>query len=154
MSCSATLHPHVRIRHTSSVRRRHFLIGPACAIAANAAHAQPMAPRPLRFPEDHGAHPGLRTEWWYITGALTASGRTFGFQVTFFRSRTDVVSPSHPSRFAADQLVFAHAAVTDLAGRRLRHDQRVAREGFGIARAAVGDTALTLRDWTLARWDP
>jgi predicted secreted hydrolase len=55
------------------------------------------------------------------------------------------------SRFAAKQLVFAHAALTDVQGRKLWHDQRIAREGFGIAEAAVDDTRLKLRDWTLQR---
>jgi predicted secreted hydrolase len=26
--------------------------------------------RPLTFPEDFGAHPDFRTEWWYYTGNL------------------------------------------------------------------------------------
>ena len=75
---------------------------------------------------------------------------TCGFQVTFFRSRTDVAA-DHPSRFAARQLIFAHAALTDLGRDRLQHDQRIARTGFGIAEAAVGDTDVSLRDWRLGR---
>jgi predicted secreted hydrolase len=55
------------------------------------------------------------------------------------------------SRFAAKQLVFAHAAVTDVQGKRLWHDQRIAREGFGVAEAATGDMRLKLRDWSLVR---
>ena len=113
---------------------------------------------PPAFPRDFGAHPASRTEWWYATGWLASpeaamaapSTPQFGFQVTFFRSRTGVAS-DHPSRFAASQLVFAHAAVTDLAGRRLRHDQRIARSGFGIAEAREGDTGVALRDWSLLR---
>ncbi|MEO6321762.1 MAG: lipocalin-like domain-containing protein, partial [Polaromonas sp.] len=52
------------------------------------AHALPA--RTLAFPRDRGAHPDFRTEWWYITGHATSSGagrRSFGFQLTFFRSR-------------------------------------------------------------------
>ncbi|MFM9917794.1 MAG: lipocalin-like domain-containing protein [Rhizobacter sp.] len=121
-----------------------------------------VRPRPLVFPADHGSHPETRVEWWYVTGSVrpdveTASGGkpldstdTCGFQVTFFRSRTEVAT-DHPSRFAARQLVFAHAAVTDLKRGRLQHDQRIARAGFGIAEAAVGDTAVSLRDWSFAR---
>jgi len=42
--------------------------------------------REFIFPEDHGAHNGYRNEWWYITGNLeTSQGRTFGYQITFFR---------------------------------------------------------------------
>ena len=107
-------------------------------------------PRALHFPDDHGAHPDTRTEWWYVTGTLAAGERLHGFQITFFRSRTGVPA-SHPSRFAAQQLVFAHAAVTDLRGGRLRHDQRIARSGFGIAQAAEGDADVVLRSWRLRR---
>lgn len=108
---------------------------------------------PLGFPRDFGAHPEYRTEWWYVTGALQAPGREFGFQITFFRSRVDTAL-GNPSRFAATQLLFAHAAVTDLQGRRLLHDQRIARAGFGIAEASAEDTDVKLRDWTLRRRGP
>jgi predicted secreted hydrolase len=49
--------------------------------------------------------------------------------------------------------VFAHAAVTDLEGRVLLHDQRIARAGFGIASASETDTDVRLRDWSLVRKD-
>lgn len=110
-----------------------------------------MTQRPLAFPADFGAHPETRTEWWYVTGALQAGEREFGFQVTFFRSRAAAPGGASGSRFDPTQLVFAHAAVSDLRTRRLRHDQRMARAGFGIAEAAAGDTAVRLRDWSLQR---
>ncbi|MFN7856867.1 MAG: lipocalin-like domain-containing protein, partial [Acidovorax sp.] len=92
----------------------------------------------------------LRTEWWYITGHAAAGGREWGFQVTFFRSRVDAAQGLR-SAFAARQLLFAHAAVTDLKGQRLLHDQRIARAGFGVAQASEADTALRLHDWSLVR---
>lgn len=104
----------------------------------------------LRFPADFGAHPASRTEWWYITGSLQAGARLWGFQITFFRSATGIGGAAS-SRFDPAQLLFAHAAVTDLEGRRLRHDQRIARAGFGIAQARTDDTDVVLRDWRLAR---
>ena len=93
-----------------------------------------LPPRTLVFPRDFGSHPDLRTEWWYITGAEAASAatRVFGCQVTFFRARVDDTQGMR-SAFAAKQLIFAHAAVTDLAGGRLLHDQRIARAGMGVA---------------------
>ncbi len=114
--------------------------------AANVHAAEPG----LRFPADFGAHPASRTEWWYITGSLKADTRLWGFQVTFFRSATGIAN-DRASRFTATELVFAHAALTDLAQRRLRHDQRVARSGFGVAQAGLGDTEVVLRDWRLSR---
>ena len=127
--------------------------GAVCAPAAKAPLPAPrVAARPLRFPADFGSHPEFRTEWWYVTGALQAAGDAlpYGFQVTFFRSRTGI-DAAQPSRFAARQLVFAHAALTDPHAERLRHDQRIARAGFGIAEAAEGDTDVRLRGWSMRR---
>jgi predicted secreted hydrolase len=112
----------------------------------------------LVFPRDHGAHPAARIEWWYLTGWLAAPERpaapTHGFQLTFFRSRGVPAAASHPSAFAAAQLLFAHAALTDLARGASVHDQRLARAGFGIAEARLDDADVRLRDWHLVREGP
>ena len=105
----------------------------------------------LRFPADHGAHPQFRTEWWYVTGWLrTAAGEDLGFQVTFFRTRPPV-DTCNPSRFAARQVLFAHAALSDRATGRLLHDERAARQGFAMAEARTGDADIAIRDWRLWR---
>ena len=127
-----------------------------CMIAAAPAPPTPDYPRvqPGRlfsFPADHGAHAAFRTEWWYLTGWLrTPDGKDLGFQVTFFRSRTGG-DPRNPSAFAARQVLFAHAALSDPGAGRLLHDQRIAREGFGLAAASTSDTHIVLDDWTLMR---
>jgi predicted secreted hydrolase len=127
-------------------RRRTVIL----AALAAAGPASALPPLTLRFPRDHGAHPQLRTEWWYITGQAQSGGREFGFQVTFFRSRVDATQ-GMASKFAARQLIFAHAAVTDVQGRKLLHDQRIAREGFGVVSASQDDATIRLRDWSLRR---
>lgn len=146
------------------MRRRSALFYPIpllLGVAAGVGHGAPapgVRPRRLDFPADFGAHPDTRTEWWYLTGWLrpeaaadaAADEPTHGFQLTFFRVRTGVAA-DHPSRFAASQLVLAHAALSDLAARRLRHDQRSARAVLGVAGAAQGDTRAWLRDWRLER---
>jgi predicted secreted hydrolase len=110
-----------------------------------------VAGSPMVFPTDHGSHPDYRTEWWYVTGWLqTTAGEQLGFQVTFFRTRPDV-PPDNPSAFAPRQLIIAHAALSDPQLGRLRHDQRIARAGFGLADAATGDTDVRLDDWSLSR---
>jgi len=123
-----------------------LLAGPAAW--SSTGHAQDAAA--LSFPRDFGSHPDFATEWWYITGHARAGEREFGFQLTFFRSRIEATQTMR-SAFAAKQLMFAHAAITDLEARRLRHDQRIARTGFGIASASELDTDLRLRDWSLRR---
>ena len=133
---------------------------------APAAEASPAAPevRPgaaLALPRDLGAHPDFRSEWWYVTGWLedaeagdAGAGRDdWGFQITFFRTRTDVAA-GHPSRFAARQLLSAHVALSDPRAQRLRHDQRIARAGFGLAEASTADTDVVLRGWRMAREGP
>src|SRR5438034_1059200 len=55
-------------------------------------------------------------------------------------------------RFPARQLVFAHVALTDLSA-AAQHDQRVARQGFGIAQTPGPSLPQTVQlgDWSLRR---
>lgn len=139
------------------MRRRESLLAMLALSARLPAHAQTLdlQPRRLSFPADYGAHAAAGIEWWYLTGALSTTASdpgkpSYGFQLTFFRVRT-AVSEQHPSRFAAKYLLMAHAALTDLTAGRLRHDQQLARTGFGVAEAAQEDTDLKLRGWSLKR---
>ena len=154
----------------NGLTRRHHLLALAALpwvplpVAANTLGARPMLqPRPLRFPRDHGSHNDTRTEWWYLTGHATGpEGQALGFQVTFFRSRVDAAQ-SLRSRLAARQLLFAHAAITDVQGQRLWHDQRIARwngesptnaaerASPGAVFADEADTAVRLNDWSMQR---
>lgn len=102
----------------------------------------------LSFPRDHGSHPLFRTEWWYVTGWVEGGGETFGIQITFFRSRPGIGEASK-SNFAPRELLFAHAALADSRLGRLRHDQRAARAGLGLAQAAKSTTDVRINDWTL-----
>jgi predicted secreted hydrolase len=115
-----------------------------------------LAKRPLQFPRDLGSHPDTAIEWWYITGALQAKDRLLGFQLTFFRARVPGTQ-AMTSAFAAKQLIFAHAAVTDVVGQRLLHDQRMARSSgvasVDLASASTTDTQVNLHDWSLVRRD-
>ncbi len=159
------------------MRRRAVLLAGGALLGLPARGQYVVRPGvPITLPRDFGAHPEFRTEWWYVTGWLTprtlaaspprggvvGSGRPgadldgpgiaepYGFQITFFRSRTDVPQ-DHPSAFAARQLLFAHAALTDPLAGKLHHDQRIARAGFGIAQASEHDTDVQLRGWSLRR---
>jgi predicted secreted hydrolase len=104
--------------------------------------------RALRFRDDEGSHPAFRIVWWYVTGLLHAARDAYGFQITFFRARPEAQT-ENPSAFAPRQLLVAHAALTDISERRLLHRQRAAREGFGLADALEGRTAVWIDDWRL-----
>jgi len=111
--------------------------------------------RALAFPRDHGAHPGTRIEWWYLTGWLQAAGAgsLLGFQLTFFRVRTGLAE-ALPGRLAPRQLLFAHAAVTDLARGRHHHAEQLARWNgqWHDDPAAVNQAALAQRDVRMGPW--
>jgi predicted secreted hydrolase len=130
------------------IRQIALLLLAPLLLAADFAAVRPGVA--LRFPADHGAHPDFRTEWWYVTGQLDTPDGPKGFQVTFFRTKPGI-SAGNPSKFAPEQVIFAHAAVSDPARKRLLHAARIARAGFGLAHARVGDMALVLDDWQLRR---
>ncbi len=109
--------------------------------------------RELIFPEDTGAHPSYRSEWWYITGWLEdGQGGERGFQVTFFRVATGI-GADNPSRFSPQQLIIAHAAIADPIIGHLLHVEQTARAVEPLAGAALGRTRAWIGDWDLALQD-
>jgi predicted secreted hydrolase len=128
-------------------------LGLMCMAAVNS--VLPYAPvvpgKPMSFPADYGSHPEFRTEWWYVTGWLTsAQGESLGFQITFFRTKPDIAA-GNPSSFTPRQILIAHCALSDPKRGRLWQDQRIRREGLGLAQAAEGDTAVAIDRWSLMR---
>jgi len=135
------------------VKRRLLALLLACLPAPGVCEAgeypQVRAGTVLQFPRDHGSHPQFRNEWWYITGWLKGEdGRELGVQITFFRNRPRIAEDV-ASRFAPQQLLFAHAALSDPGSGRLLHDQRAARSGLGLAEAREGRTDVAIEDWSL-----
>ncbi|WP_302139774.1 lipocalin-like domain-containing protein [Halomonas alkalicola] len=118
---------------------------------------------PLRFPEDHGAHPDYRIEWWYLTANLEdEAGDPLGVQWTLFRQALSPPEEAPPEArpaqapWVADQLWMAHLAVSR--GERHAVAERFARshsadpsEGrAGQAGAVAQPFRAWLDDWTLA----
>ena len=110
--------------------------------------------RRLEFPRDHGAHPGFRIEWWYLTINLEdATGAQYGAQWTLFRTAT-TPEESHKMENAwqSGQVYMAHFAITWPQGHRAW--QRYARGGdhAGLSQAGVraDPFAAWLDDWELA----
>ena len=127
------------------------------------------------FPRDHGSHPDYRIEWWYLTGHLESvggttgtpesarnspdgGGRSYGFQVTFFRyagplpEEEDSLPAADP--LAGDRQIFStHVALADIDGGQFLQAHRMDREGWNAA-AATDTLAVRHGPWSLALADP
>src|SRR5208337_3283090 len=99
---------------------------------------------PLVFPRDFGAHPGFRTEWWYLTANLEdESGAAYGVQWTLFRQAG---APGDEREGWANQTVWmGHAAVTTA----MEHlfAETFARGGVGQAGVTTQPFRAWIDDW-------
>jgi predicted secreted hydrolase len=133
-----------------------ILISQPLTAAESETYLAVLGPCNLEFPRDHGAHPDYRTEWWYYTGNLRSeSGRQFGFQLTFFRSRISPPGaeknwPAEPSAWRTSQVYLAHAALSDVERRRHLHVEDVSRATLGMAgvRQSGEYTEVFLKNWS------
>jgi predicted secreted hydrolase len=119
---------------------------------ASGGRFKPLDPKQnLSFPRDHGSHDDARVEWWYVTGQLeTASGRRFGYQLTFFRTGiADESRSARASAFAARDLFLAHFARTDAAAGTFRFAERTHRTGVGAAFTREDRLSVANEDWRL-----
>src|SRR5918912_977826 len=107
----------------------------------------------VELPRDLYAHKEAQTEWWYYTGhMLTASGGRFGFELVFFKRRTDLDRFGVvPLRLIANPLYLAHFAVTDEARATFRYAHRKSANGPFDAPARMSNRRYELRlgDWSV-----
>lgn len=110
-------------------------------------YAQVEPGREFAFPGDHGAHPGFRIEWWYVTANLAdAQGNDYGVQWTLFRYalRPEADAPGWDD----GNIWMGHAGVTTAADHRAA--ERLARGGVGQAGAEAAPFRAWIDDWALA----
>jgi predicted secreted hydrolase len=108
---------------------------------------------PVTLPRDLAAHSNVQTEWWYYTGHFsTDTGREFGFELVFFKRRTDedrfaVV----PLRLIGNPFYFAHFALTDKIGKSFRYSHRKSANGPLDMPASAAETHyyLNVGDWSV-----
>jgi predicted secreted hydrolase len=121
--------------------------GPASTLRDGTEH------RGVELPRDLYAHAEAQTEWWYYTGHMqTAHGRSFGFELVFFKRRTDLDRFGVvPLRLIANPLYLAHFAVTDESRAHFRYEHRKSTGGrFDLpARASEEKYYLRLGNWTV-----
>lgn len=116
--------------------------------------ARASEPREFAFPRDHGPHLDFQTEWWYYTGNLaTAAGRHFGYQLTFFRRGLSPTAPERASKFGANQVYFAHFALTDVGSDSHTSFERFSRGAMALAGAAGEPFMVWIDDWRVEALD-
>jgi len=108
----------------------------------------------FQFPRDHGAHPEFATEWWYFTGHLWSGDgrRRYGYQLTFFREALPAGAWAGSPAWRSDQILLAHAALTEVATGRFQSEERLNRAGLP-ATAGTGGLDLRNAGWS-ARMAP
>ena len=108
--------------------------------------AVPEPGKRFAFPQDHGAHPDYRIEWWYLTANLTGrDGADYGLQWTLFRS---ALAPGEAEGWESPQVWFGHAAVTSSTAHFAT--ERFARGGTGQAGVTAEPFAAWIDDWQMA----
>ena len=108
-------------------------------------------PRSFSFPEDHGPHSDYALEWWYYTGNLqTPEGRRFGYEVTFFRRGLSPTSMERSSKWAVDQIYFAHFALSDIEGNDFYAFERYSRDAIDLAGATASPFRVWVEDWSVS----
>jgi len=124
-----------------------------CAPAADVEPYQRAAPGyRYSFPRDHFEHSAFRTEWWYYTGNLRDSaGKRYGFELVFFRQGQRRGPAANSSAWRIDDLYLAHAAVTDISGKRFYYHERLNRAGPGVAGASLAQHRVWNGNWS-AQW--
>jgi predicted secreted hydrolase len=101
------------------------------------------------FPQDHFDHPEFQTEWWYFTGNVrSASGREFGFELTFFRQGRHAATTESAGTWDTSQLYLAHLALTDIGGKRFHHAERLNRSGPALAGADRATSRIWNGNWS------
>ncbi len=105
----------------------------------------------VKLPDDLFAQPDVQTEWWYYTGhCRTQTGREFGFELVFFKRRTDrdklgIV----PMAALANPMYFAHFAISDVTAGTFRYEHV---RSFGLPFDVPVSMSTTTCDVRLGPW--
>ena len=110
--------------------------------------------RTFSFPQDHFSHPEFKTEWWYYSGHLhDQEKKGYGYQFTFFRTGLKRENQAK-SKWAIQNLYFAHLAITDESKKRFEYREKISRGSLGEAGATSYEKdenpfRVWIEDWSL-----
>ena len=111
--------------------------------------------RVFSFPQDHFSHPEFKTEWWYYSGHLyTQEKKSYGYQLTFFRTRFTRETKHEKSKWTIHDLYFAHLAITDESRNRFQYLEKISRGSLGEAgaspyKASQKSFRIWIEDWSV-----
>jgi predicted secreted hydrolase len=113
--------------------------------------------RIFSFPQDHFPHPEFKTEWWYYSGHLQSlgdDGKSFGYQLTFFRTGLTKETKHQKSKWSIQDLYFAHLAITDKSKKKFEYREKISRGSLGEAGASPYKTGektfrIWIEDWSV-----
>lgn len=112
-----------------------------------------LADREITLPEAFFAKTDVQTEWWYYTGhCRTESGRELGFELVFFKRRTDLDKLGVvPLSLIANPMYAAHFALTDVTSRDFDYEHRRSFGGLLDTPVTMSETSLDVRfgDWSI-----
>jgi predicted secreted hydrolase len=108
------------------------------------------AERAIELPRDTYAHDDVQTEWWYYTGHLWSDQRPFGFELVFFKRRTDRdrLGRFIPMRLLSPVNYYAHFAITDIDAKQFRYAHRRSIKGSRPAGAEINRHKVWLDNWS------
>ncbi len=110
--------------------------------------------RTFSFPQDHFSHPGFKTEWWYYSGHFSSRDKkSYGYQLTFFRTGLNRET-KQKSKWAIQDLYFAHLAITDESRKKFGYLEKISRGSLGEAGALPFKTGektfrIWIEDWSI-----
>ena len=111
--------------------------------------------RTFSFPQDHFSHPEFKTEWWYYSGHLYSQDKkSYGYQLTFFRTGVTRDPKDHKSKWTIQDLYFAHLAITDESRGKFEYLEKISRGSLGEAGAFPYKTGektfrIWIEDWSI-----
>ena len=108
---------------------------------------------PLNMPRDLYAHRTAQTEWWYYTGHFEdKAGYRFGFELCFFKRRTDLDNFGPvPLRLIGNPIYFAHFAITDYENKHFSYAHKKSANSLFDEPASASEKHYHVRlgDWSV-----
>ncbi|NGP54392.1 lipocalin-like domain-containing protein [Thioalkalivibrio sp. XN8] len=109
----------------------------------------PVDGAPLRWPQDHAAHPGQFTESWLVAGLLRdQSGGRHGFQLLLQRVALWSAEAERASAWAAEAAWYGRFVLEQPGAPQLAAD-RLSRDALGLAGTTEAPVAAWLEDWRI-----